>query len=250
MSALLSTLRMRILLTLLILTSNVVASDLLVAAASDLTPLESALSLGFKKTSWLAVRFSFGASGLLLQQIQNGAPYDVYLSANQMFVDTGIRTGALASPGITYANGRIAIWSRRGRIDRIEQLLQPQFQRISIANPEHAPYGEAAREALEKAGLWSKLRWRIVYGENIRQALQFAETGNADAAIVSWTLVYDRGGVLIPETLHQPIHQSGAVVKTTHQRGAAERFLQFLRSAEGERILRQHGLFPPQSTAQ
>jgi molybdate transport system substrate-binding protein len=225
------------------------ASDLLVAAASDLTPLESELSAGFKKASGLGVRFTFGASGMLLREIQNGAPYDVYLSANQMFVENGIHSGALLAPGVIYANGRIAIWSRRGGIDRIEQLLQPEFQRISIANPEHAPYGDAARQALEKTGLWEKLRWRIVYGENIRQALQFAETGNADASIVSWTLVYNRGGVLIPETLHRPIRQAGAVVKITKQRNAAERFLQFLRSPEGQRILRDHGLLPSQSAA-
>jgi molybdate transport system substrate-binding protein len=236
-------------LLILLLASNIVAGDLLIAAASDLIPLESALIAGFKKVSGLNVRFSFGSSGLLLQQIQNGAPYDVYLSANQMFVEDGIRTGALASPGVTYANGRLAIWSRSGTIDRIEQLLQPQFRRISIANPEHAPYGEAAREALEKAQLWQKLRWRIVYGENIRQALQFAETGNAEATIVSWTLVYNRGGVLIPEALHRPIHQTGAVVKITNQRSAAERFLQFLRSVEGQRILHEYGLFPPHSSA-
>jgi molybdate transport system substrate-binding protein len=236
-------------LLILLLASNIVAGDLLIAAASDLIPLESALIAGFKKVSGLNLRFSFGSSGLLLQQIQNGAPYDVYLSANQMFVEDGIRTGALASPGVTYANGRLAIWSRSGTIDRIEQLLQPQFRRISIANPEHAPYGEAAREALEKAQLWQKLRWRIVYGENIRQALQFAETGNAEATIVSWTLVYNRGGVLIPEALHRPIHQTGAVVKITNQRSAAERFLQFLRSVEGQRILHEYGLFPPHSSA-
>jgi molybdate transport system substrate-binding protein len=235
---------MWILLTLF-LSSNSRASDLLIAAAADLTPLEAAVSDGFKTSSGVSVRFTFGSSGLLLRQIENGAPYDVYLSANQSFVDEGIRAGALASPAVVYALGRIAIWSRGGRVMSIDQLAAPEVQRIAIANPEHAPYGAAARGALESAGLWSKLNSRIVFGENVRQALQFAETGNADAAIVSWTFVYNRGGVLIPDSLHQPIRQAGAVVKITKRTDDARRFLQFLQSHEGQRILLRYGLFPP-----
>lgn len=244
MSRLLSTLTTWILLTLF-LPSNSRAGDLLAAAAADLTPLETAISDGFKKNSGIPVRFTFGSSGLLLRQIENGAPYDVYLSANQLFVDEGMRVGALASPAVVYALGRIAIWSRRGGVERIEDLAVPAIQRIAIANPEHAPYGAAAREALQRAGLWDKLKARIVFGENVRQTLQFAETGNADAAIVSWTLVYNRGGVLIPDSLHQPIRQAGAVVKITKRTEDARRFLHFLQSAEGRRILESYGLFPP-----
>ncbi len=244
MSLSLSTLATWILLTLFLL-SNSRASDLLVAAAADLTPLEIAVSDGFNKTSAISVRFTFGSSGLLLRQIENGAPYDVYLSANQKFVDEGIRAGALTTPAVIYALGRIAIWSRRGRVRGVEQLTGPEFQRIAIANPEHAPYGAAARESLEHTGLWDRLKSRIVFAENVRQTLQFAETGNADAAIVSWTLVYNRGGVLIPDSFHRPIRQAGAVVKITKRTQDAKRFLQFLQSDEGRRILLGYGLFPP-----
>lgn len=244
MSRLLSTVTTWILLTLLF-SSSARASELLIAAAADLTPVEMAVTRGFQKSSGVPVRFTFGASGLLLRQIENGAPYDVYLSANQTFVDEGIGLGALARPAVVYALGRIAVWSRSHKVARIEDLDAPAIQRVAIANPEHAPYGAAAQEALENKGLWNRLKPRIVFGENVRQTLQFAETGNADAAIVSWTLVYNRGGVLIPDSLHRPIRQAGAVVKTTKRAGDAQRFLQFLQSDAGRRILQNYGLFPP-----
>jgi molybdate transport system substrate-binding protein len=235
---------MRLLLTLVLL-SNAYASDLIVAAAADLTPLEKPLTLAFQHETGIRVRFSFGASGVLIRQIENGAPYDVFLSANERFVNEGLQRGSLAGPAVLYAYGRLAIWSRSNQVSTLEELANPRFEHIAIANPAHAPYGEAARQALENKGLWRELQPRIVYGENIRQTLQFAETGNADAAIVAWGLVYDRGGVLVPDTLHSPIRQAGAVVKITQRPEDARRFLQFLRSPDGQAILRRFGLFPP-----
>jgi molybdate transport system substrate-binding protein len=235
---------MRLLLTLL-LACNTYASPLIVAAAADLSPLERPLAQAFHQATGIAVRFSFGSSGGLVRQIENGAPYDVYLSANERFVKEGLERGSLLGPPIVYALGRIAIWSRGRRATTLEELANPAFQHIAIANPAHAPYGEAARQALQAKGLWKELEGRIVYGENIRQTLQYAETGNADAAIVAWSLVFNRGGVLVPEQLHQPIRQAGAVVKITAHPAEARRFLQFLRSPEGQRILGQFGLFAP-----
>ena len=142
---------MRLLLTLILL-SNAYASDLIVAAAADLTPLEQPLTAAFQRQTGIRVRFSFGSSGLLVQQIENGAPYDVYLSANERFVSEGLQRGSLIGPPVVYAYGRLAIWSRSKKVASLEDLANPEFQHIAIANPGHAPYGEAARQALQKKG--------------------------------------------------------------------------------------------------
>jgi len=210
---------------------------LTVAAASDLAPAEAAI----RKAYGAPVRFSFGASGALLRQIENGAPFDVYLSANQAYVDEGIRKGVLTAPARHYATGRIALWSRSGEFKRLEQLTVRKVLHVAIANPAYAPYGAAAKEALERAGVWKDVQPKIVYGENIRQVLQFIESGNADAGILSWTLAKDRGGVLLPDSLHSPIRQAGAVVRGAKQQREAERFLNWLVSPAGKSVLQAHG---------
>lgn len=214
------------------------AAELLVAAASDLAPLEAAI----RQACPAGVRFSFGSSGSLLRQIENGAPFDVYLSASEEFVKNGIAKGVLTGPAQVYAHGRIALWSRDSSITSLNQLTQAKILHIAIANPATAPYGAAAKQALERARLWSSLQPRIVFGENIRQTLQFAESGNADAAIVAWTLVHDRGGTLLPESLHQPINQAGAMVAATKQPQVARAFLEWLGSATAQSLFRTHGL--------
>jgi len=120
-------------------------------------------------------------------------------------------------------------------------LITPAVLHIAIANPTHAPYGAAARQALERAGLWAKLSGKIVYGETVRQAFEFAQSGNAEAAIVAWSLVSDRGGILLPANLHSPIRQTGGVVKSSRHADASRQFLLFLISSEGRRILQGHG---------
>jgi molybdate transport system substrate-binding protein len=220
--------------------------ELLVAAAADLAPVEVPMSQAFQKVAGIRVRFVFGASGMLRQQIAQGAPYDVFLSANQKFVTELAASGRLAPDTVrTYAYGRLGIWSKSGAIRELGQLRDPKLLHVAIANPVHAPYGMAAQEALESAGLWKELQSRLVYGENVRQALQFAESGNAEAVITAWSLVADRGGVLVPEKLHQPIRQTGGMVAATAHPAEAKRFLEFLTSAEGLKILEAHGLFAP-----
>jgi molybdate transport system substrate-binding protein len=226
---------------LLFLASGAYSAELTVAAASDLAPLESELA----KSYGSPVRFSFGASGALLRQIENGAPFDVYLSASSQYVEEGIRKGGLRGPATLYAIGRIALWSRAGNLRELDQLKANSILHVAIANPAYAPYGAAARQALEHAGLWSVLASKIVFGENIRQTLQFAESGNADAAIVAWSLVHNRGGVLLPASLHAPVRQSGAVVSSSRQLEEAGRFLKFLTGPRGRAVLEAHGLEPP-----
>jgi molybdate transport system substrate-binding protein len=224
------------------------AADLVVAAASDLAPMGSALEQGFQKAAHAPVKFSFASSGSIAQQVENGAPFDVFLSADEHYVKDLAASGRLESDTVVYAFGRVALWSRDGSVRSFEDLKKPSVRHLSIPNPEHAPYGIAARKALETRGMWSEIQPKIVYGENVRQALQFAESGNADAVITSWTLLKGRG-VLLPEEWHDPIRQAGGVVKSSGQIALARQFLKFLTSDEGRKILENGGLFPPKPVA-
>jgi molybdate transport system substrate-binding protein len=140
-----------------------------------------------------------------------------------------------------YAFGRIALWSKSGRIRTMGDLTAPQVRHVAIANPLHAPYGAAAKAALSSQGLWEKLEPKVVYGENVDQTWQYAESGNADAAIVGWSLVFNKGGILLPAAWHPRIGQTGAVVKGSRHADVARRFLSFLTGKDGREILRQFG---------
>lgn len=183
---------------------------------------------------------------MLARQIENGAPYDLYLSANEDFVRDLARTGRLEPDSVrAYATGRLGLWSPGAGLKDLRDLLKPEVRHIAIANPRHAPYGLAAEQLLRKRGLWDKLQPRLVLGENVRQAFEFARTGNADAVITSWTLLADQGGVLLPAADHAPIRQSGGVVRGAGNARAARAFLEFLAGPEGQRLLSRYGLFPP-----
>jgi molybdate transport system substrate-binding protein len=218
------------------------AAELVIAAASDLAPFTAAFEKSFTVAK---IRFTIGSSGSLARQIENGAPFDVFLSASEQYVKDLAAKG-LVDPAtvVVYATGRLGLWSADGSIHSIDDLTKPGARHIAIPNPEFAPYGIAARKALETRGLWKQLEPKIVYGENVRQALQFAETRNADAVITSWTLLRDRG-VLLPAEWHDPIRQAGAVVKSSSQAATAKQFLNFLRGSDARRILESGGLFAP-----
>ncbi len=221
-------------------------AQLLVAAASDLAPLDAPLTAAFQMASGRRLRFVFHSSGMLARQIQNGAPYDVYLSANEEYVRQLEESGDLLADTVrVYALGRLGLWSGRGRLGGLEALRHPEVRHIAIANPAHAPYGVAAKRLLIDRGLWNAVEPRIVLAENVRQAFQYAESGNADAVITSWTLVHDKGGVLLPADWHPPIRQAGGVLRRSASRAAAGEFLALLLSPAGRRILSEHGLTPP-----
>lgn len=217
------------------------SGPLLIAAASDLAPLEKPLARLVREKLGEEIRFSLGASGMLAAQIRNGAPYDLFLSANRTFVDGLAASGKIAGEPVSYARGRLAIFSNQPR-KTLEDLATPGVRFIAIANPAHAPYGAAAMDLIKRSGLIGKLQPKLVYGENVRQTLQLAESGNADAAIVAWSLVKDRGGVLIPASRHAPIEQTAGVVKASRRQDAARRVLDLLLSAEGRKLLAEHGL--------
>ncbi len=227
--------------------ATTVSDELTVAAASDLTPAFEELGREFEATNKTRVVFMYGSTGMLTRQIENGAPVDLFAAANVSYVDELDHKGLIIPDSrAIYARGRITIWTPDAsnlRLQGIADLARPEVMRIAIANPDHAPYGLAARQALESAGIWERVQPKLVYGDNIRQTLQYAETGNVDVAVVALSLsIQSRGRwTLIPEELHQPIDQGLAIMKTTRNEKAARAFAAFLTGPQGQTILKKYG---------
>jgi molybdate transport system substrate-binding protein len=226
-------------------------SELTVAAATDLTPAFEEIGREFEASRKTKVIFVFGSTGMLTRQIENGAPFDLFAAANVSYIDQLEQKGLIV-PGTKriYARGRITMWSAAEstlKLEKIEDLARPEVQRIAIANPAHAPYGHAARQALESAGIWETVRPKLVYGDNIRQTLQFAQTGNVEVAIVALSLSVQSTGrwVLIPEELHQPIDQGLGVIKGTKNEPGARAFSDFVNGAKGREIMKKFGFTFP-----
>jgi molybdate transport system substrate-binding protein len=232
------------------------APDVRIAAAADLQAALPELVARFQKETNLRVQVTFGSSGNFYAQIQNGAPFDVYLSADIDYPRRLLDAG-LGEPGtlMPYAVGRIVLWTRRDSgIDvtrGLVVLLDAAVKRIAIANPEHAPYGRAAVAALRSEGLYDKVRSRVVLGENISQTAQFAHSGNADVAIVALSLALaptmrQTGAYLeIPAARHPPIEQGALVLKRATNTNAARQFLSFLQRRDVIEYLRGAGFEPP-----
>jgi molybdate transport system substrate-binding protein len=228
---------------------------LLVSAASDLTFAFQELGVRFEQATGIKVMFNFGSTGQLAQQIERGAPVDLFAAANVAFIDLLERQGLIiVDTKAPYARGRLTLWTRVDsplRLTRLQDLTRPEVRRIAIANPSHAPYGMAAREALQSVGLWQQLQPKLVMGENIRQTLQYAATGNVDAAIVALSLSVQRPGrwVSVPETLHRPIIQALAVIKRTEHESQARQFAAFIRGPQGQPIMHRYGFTLPSQDA-
>jgi molybdate transport system substrate-binding protein len=225
--------------------------ELLVAAASDLIPAFEEIGREFEAAHRTKVIYSFGSTGLLTRQIENGAPMDVFAAASVDFIDQLEQKGLiLADSKSIYARGRITLWVTKDsnlRIEKINDLASDEVKRIAIANPDHAPYGMAAREAMQSAGIWDSLKSKLVYGDNIRQTLQFAETGNVDVAIVALSLSKQSDGrwTLVPQELHKSINQGLAVIKGTKNEQAAREFASFVKGPQGQAVLTKFGFELP-----
>jgi molybdate transport system substrate-binding protein len=226
------------------------AVTLMISAASDLGPAFREIGSLFEAQTGIKTSFNFGSTGQLAQQIERGAPVDLFAAA-----DVG-RVDALEAKGLilpdtrkVYALGRITLWTRADsplRFERLEDLLRPEVQRVAIANPDHAPYGVATRQALQSAGIWEKLQDKIVLAENAQQTLQYAQTGNVDAAIVPLSLSHQGGGrwVLIPAEMHRPLVQALAVIKGAAHEREARRFADFVTGPRGKEVLDKYGFAP------
>lgn len=224
-----------------------------VAAASSLTRAFGDVKTAFEHDTGKKVEISFGSSGLLAKQLEQGAPFDVFAAANLAFVDEAVKSGACdGATKATYARGRLVVWSKdpASLPKRLEDLADARYTKVSIANPEHAPYGRAAQQALTKAGVWKTVEPRIVHGENIQQAFVYARTGNADVALVALSLAVTSEGAYVPvdPALHDPLDQALVLCKGG-ARGAktneARAFVQYLASEKGREIMQRNGFSPP-----
>lgn len=250
---------MKILITLLLaaLAGMASAGQLTVAAASDLAYSMDELGKGFRRLEpEVRLKISTGASGSLFAQVKNGAPFDVFMSADMEYPARLAREGgADGATLVQYATGQLALWTVAPGVipsHGLRVLLDPRIRRIAIANPDVAPYGRAAKEALQAAGLWEVLQPRLVIGENVAQAAQFAHSGNAQAAIVSMSAIGSpqlrRSGRYAQ--LAGVAVQQGAVV-TVHGKSnpLAARWMAYLQSDAARTILARHGFQPPAAPA-
>ena len=227
--------------------TNASRGELTVAAAADLTPAFEEIGREFESATKTKVVFVFGSTGMLTRQIENGAPVDLFAAANVSYVDELEREGLiLPDTKAIYARGRITLWMPNEstlRLQGIADLTRPEVMRIAIANPDHAPYGLAAKQALQSAGIWDRVQPKLVYGDNIRQTLQYAQTGNVEVAIVALSLSTQSNGrwTLIPEEMHEPIDQGLAVIKSTRNEPAARAFATFIVGQQGRAIMKKYG---------
>ncbi|MBI2400078.1 MAG: molybdate ABC transporter substrate-binding protein [Deltaproteobacteria bacterium] len=224
---------------------------LTVAGASDLSFAFREIAREFEKETAYKVVLSLGSTGMLARQIEQGAPFDAFFAANRKFVED-LEKGGFILPGTVelYAEGRLVIATRRDtglKMTRLEDLRKNNITRIAMANPEHAPYGMAAMEALKSAGLWEELKSKLVYGENIRQALQFVESGNAGAGIIARSVANAPGIGFsdVPSKLHKPISQAAGVVSSSKEKEAARKFIKFVNGPKGAPIMKKYGFLPP-----
>jgi len=248
-----------ILLLAVLLTSTCArAQAVKVAAAADLKFAMAELAAQFEKQSGTKLDVTYGSSGNFLTQIQNGAPFDLFFSADSEYPKK-LEAAGLAEPGTLreYAVGHIVIWTPSGSdINAVKDgwkcLLDPRVKKIAIANPEHAPYGRAALAAIKKAGIYEQVQDKLVYGENISQAAEFVQSGNAQAGIVALSLAMSpamKNGNRweIPADSYPPIKQAVVLLKTSNNKDAARRFLEVVSGAQGREILRRFGFTVPTS---
>ncbi len=228
-----------------------------IAAASDLKFALEAVAARFQADTQKEVRLSFGSSGNYFRQISQGAPFQLFLSADEDFVLRLYQAGRTVDRGVLYATGRIVLFAPHGSPLNVDDKLaglrdaiaHNQIRRFAIANPEHAPYGRAAAEALHKLGLWDALQGRLVLGENVSQAAQFAASGSTQGGIFAYSLalapvVAQQGRhVLLPENLHQPLLQRMALVKGAGATASA--FYAYLQQPSARKILEHYGFAVP-----
>ena len=228
-----------------------------IAAASDLSFALTEIAKRFEEQEGTRVDLVFGSSGTLTRQIVDGAPFEMFLSADEAFVVQLSKAGLTRDEGTLYALGRIVLFAPKGSpmvpadgLDGLARLLAAgRVTRFAIANPEHAPYGRAAEAALRKHGLWDHLKPHLVLGDNVSQAAQFATTGNAVGGIIASSLVHTptlkgRGTfALIPESDHPALRQRMVLPKRAGP--IAERFYAYLQQPAAREVFQQYGFTLP-----
>ena len=234
------------------------AEKLTVAAAADLKFAMDELVVSFKKSNPSdEVEVIYGSSGKFHTQIQQGAPYDLFFSADIGFPRDLAKSGLAASDVKPYAVGRIVLWSNSLDASKmtLAGLTDSKITRIAIANPKHAPYGKRAEEALRAAGLWEKIEPKLVYGENIAHTAQFVQTGNTQVGILALSLAINpelasKGGyALIPDNLHAPLEQGFVITKRAEGNALAKRFADYMGSKTARAVMVKYGFVLPGDVA-
>jgi len=225
--------------------------EIIIAAAADLQFAFQDIAEIYEHETGQQVRLVFGSTGLLTQQIEHGAPYDLIAAANQEYVDRLLGQDLVLPDSIKlYARGRIVLAVNRQTglaLDKLEDLLEADIRHIAIANPQHAPYGVAAMQALQTSGLWEQVQDKLVLGENVRQALQYVQSGDAQAGIIALSVanVPEITWTLIDEGLHAPLDQSLAVLTSAKEPELAAQFAAYINGTVGRPIMRQYGFVLP-----
>lgn len=252
----------RIVLNLLVIigltTASAHAEKITIAAAADLKYAMDEIVAGFNKGhSGKKVQVVYGSSGKFFTQIQQGAPYDIYFSADIGYPRQLAKKGFTAAAVTTYSLGRIVLWSSSKSAAKmtLADLADPGISRIAIANPKHAPYGKRAEEALRSAGLWDKLQAKLVYGDNIAHTAQFVQSGNARIGIIALSVALNpelakKGGYcLIPDALHQPLEQGYVITKRGAANPLAKIFADYMGSKQARGAMTKYGFVLPADKA-
>ena len=245
----------RILALALVLASpSSLGSEVQVAVAANFSNPAKRLAEQFKRASGHTVAISTGSTGKFYAQIGNGAPFDVFLSADDA-TPLRMEKEKLAKVGsrFTYALGRLALWSPTPRMidDKAEVLRKAAFKRLAIASPNLAPYGAAAQQTMQTLGVWTALQGKLVYGENIAQTFQFVSSGNADLGFVALSQIREAGKPikgshwLVPPSMHAPLRQDATLLARGEENAAASQFLDFLRSPAARELIRSYGYDVP-----
>lgn len=229
-------------------------TEITVAAAADLQYAFTEIATSFEEETGHKVNLVFGSTGQLVQQIENGAPYDLIAAANIAYVDQLADQDLVLSESVAlYAQGRIGLAVNRASgvaVTSLEDLLSLDIHHVAIANPEHAPYGLAAQQALQTAGVWDQLQGKLVFGENVRQALQYVQSGDAEAGIIALSVanVPEITWTLLDDSLHEPLNQALAVVAASPHPDVASQFAAFINGEVGRPVMRRYGFILPGET--
>ena len=246
--------RERSILLLAILVASTSADTLSIAAAADLKSAMGEIVAQFQKSHpGHKIDVMYGSSGKTHAQIQQGAPYDLFFSADISFPQELVAKGFAVGPVHPYAVGRLVLWSATLDVSKwkLTDLAGPNVKKIAIADPQHAPYGQKAQEALRKTGVWDAVASKIVYGENIAQAAQFAFTGNVDVGILALSLALSpemaaKGKyALVPDSLHQPLEQGFVVTNRAKDKPLAAAFTKWMEDPVVRKTMAKYGFALP-----
>ena len=243
----------KIVLALVIFYSSIFADKITIFAASDLKfALDDIRKEFLKEYKNNEIEMIYGSSGKGMHQIENGAPFDIFFSANMGFVEKLYKQGDVTSKPKMYALGRVVIWSNHKSFDSskgFENLKEPWIKKIAIANPTHAPYGEKAKQAMESLNIYNTLKSKFVLGENISQTAAFIESGAADVGVIALSLVLApniangefNSYYLIDNKLHKPLEQGYGITKIGSKKELSQKFYDFMETSNANEIMKKYG---------